>query len=272
MNGKTFFFISGLPRSGSTLLCNILAQNPKFHVSKATSGLHDVLFNIRNQWDKMVEHKAEGVDYERLRRVLHGVFSNYYDTDKSIIIDKGRGWLPLIEMAEFALQVPVKIICPVRDVSEILASFERIYRKVAAKSQSNFEENEYMLSQTVEGRCEILSRLDQPVGLAYNRVNDALLRGHKDKIKIVEFDDLTSSPDSTLSEIYEFLGLENFKHDFENVSQYTSEKDEEIHGVDGLHSIRQNVQPIAKNSQQILGSVAEKYRNIESWRTLKNHA
>ena len=28
---KTFHFIAGLPRSGSTLLANILAQNPRFH-------------------------------------------------------------------------------------------------------------------------------------------------------------------------------------------------------------------------------------------------
>ena len=31
-------FISGLPRSGSTLLANLLAQNPRFH-STATSGI-----------------------------------------------------------------------------------------------------------------------------------------------------------------------------------------------------------------------------------------
>ncbi|MEX0598954.1 MAG: sulfotransferase [Candidatus Paceibacterota bacterium] len=51
---KRFFFISGLPRSGSTLLCNILAQNDELFVSKATSGCHDILFNVRNQWDKLI--------------------------------------------------------------------------------------------------------------------------------------------------------------------------------------------------------------------------
>jgi len=34
MSEKQVFFISGLPRSGSTLLCNILAQNPEFFVTK----------------------------------------------------------------------------------------------------------------------------------------------------------------------------------------------------------------------------------------------
>lgn len=264
---KTFYFISGLPRSGSTLLCNILAQNPAINVSKATSGLHDVLFNIRNQWDKMIEHKAEGVDYERLRRVLKGVFQSYHDTEKNIIVDKGRGWLSLIEMVEFALEAPVKILCPVRDIAEILASFENIWRKVSAKGEGNFFGNDYMLSQTIEGRCEVLARMDQPVGLAYNRVNDAINRGHADKIKLVEFDDLTSDPQTTLSGIYEFLGIEQYKHDFENVMQYTHELDEQVHGVEGLHSIRQKVEPVQKYANKVLGSsVAEKYKNIETWR------
>lgn len=48
MQNKEIFFISGLPKSGSTLLCNILSQNPEFFVSKATSGCIEILFLIRN--------------------------------------------------------------------------------------------------------------------------------------------------------------------------------------------------------------------------------
>ena len=263
---KQFFFISGLPRSGSTLLCNILAQNPDAHVSRATSGLHDVLFGIRNQWDRLIEHQAEGTDYERLRRVLRGVFENYHDTDKNIIIDKGRGWLSLIEMAEFALQAEVKILCPVRDLAEILASFEKLWRKTTGKSQWNFEQNDYMLSQTVAGRCEIWSRRDQPVGLAYNRVNDALARGHREKIKFIEFTELTTNPSIVMSGIYTFLGMGNFEHDFNHVAQYTKEDDENVHRIGGLHSIRAKVEPVPKSARSILGPVAEKYRNLETWR------
>ena len=44
---KTFHFISGLPRSGSSLLANVLAQNPRFCVSP-TSGILDIMFMVRN--------------------------------------------------------------------------------------------------------------------------------------------------------------------------------------------------------------------------------
>ena len=54
---KKFYFIAGLPRSGSTLLANILAQNPKFHTT-STSGVMDVMFGVRNNWDNLIEFKG----------------------------------------------------------------------------------------------------------------------------------------------------------------------------------------------------------------------
>ena len=265
---KTFAFVSGLPRSGSTLLCNILAQNPDTHVGRATSGLHDVLFGIRNQWDQLVEHRAEGVDYGRLGRVLQGAFHGYlFDgRTKPLVVDKGRGWLSLIELLEFTMNAPCKILCPVRDIAEILASFEKLWRKTTGKTQWRFEASDYFLSQTVAGRCEVWSRRDQPVGLAYNRVKDAIQRNHSDRIFFVEFDDLTRHPSDTMKRIYEFLGQPHFSHDFDNVAQYTREDDENVHRIPGLHEIRPKVTPVPKSAQETLGEVAKQYRNLEIWR------
>src|SRR5581483_9536721 len=100
---KKFVFLGGLPRSGSTLLCNILAQNPAIH-STATSGCMDVLFGVRNSWDQLIEHKAnpdrEGNNRTKLR-VLHAILQAYYaDVERSVIIEKCRGWISLLEMAE----------------------------------------------------------------------------------------------------------------------------------------------------------------------------
>jgi sulfotransferase len=263
---KQYFYISGLPRSGSTLLCNILAQNPNFCVSKSTSGLHDVLFGIRNQWDKLIEHQAAGVDYKQLRRVLSSVMDSYYATDK-IIIDKGRGWLSLLEMVEFITGQKAKIIVPVRDIAEILASFEKLWRKSTGQSQWNIEQKDYFLTQTVMGRCELWSRLDQPVGLAYNRVIDAIRRGHSDCMHFMEMDSLTYSPKETLVNIYRFLDIPYFDHDFENVEQVTKEDDLGVHRIPNLHDIRSVVRPVPKCATAILGSqLTQKYTGQEIWR------
>ncbi len=260
------FYISGLPRAGSTLLCNILAQNPDFCVSKSTSGLHDVLFNIRNQWNRLIEHQAGGVDYEQLRRVLSATMQAYYNTDKTII-DKGRGWLSLLEMVEFITGDKPKVIVPVRDLAEILASFEKLWRKSTGQSQWNIEQKDYFLTQTVAGRCELWARRDQPVGMAYNRVVDALQRGYKDCLYFMEMDALTYSPKQTIQGIYSFLEIPYFEHNFENVEQVTQEDDLGVHRIPGLHDIRNVVQPVPKCATAILGQqLAQRYSGQEVWR------
>ncbi len=264
---KSFYFISGLPRSGSTLLCNILAQNEKFYVSKSTSGLHDVLFGVRNQWDNLIEHKAGGINHEDLKRVLKSIINSYHFTDKNLIIDKGRGWLSIIEMIEFIFGHTPKIIVPVRNINEILSSFEKLWRDTTAYHQWGLEENNYFKSQTTEGRCEIWASFDHPVGLAYNRVKDVILKGYKDKLLFVEFDDLTSHPHKILKDIYDYLELPYFNHDFNNIQQYTQEDDEGIHKIPNLHTIRPIVKPVPFKSNKILGPIlTEKYSNLEIWR------
>jgi len=267
---KQIFFITGLPRSGSTLLCNILSQNSDVFVTKATSGCIEVLFLIRNQWDRIVEHQAEGINRNQLKNVLKGTLNSYYMTDKNIIFDKGRGWLSMIETLEFALNQPVKLICTVRNINEIIASFEGIWRKTTGQSQWNIEQNNYNQSITIKGRAELWSQSGQPLGDAYNRLKDAVDRGYKDKMHFMEFDNLTHNPKQTMQNIYNFLGLKYYEHDFNNVPQYTKEDDDNIHRIKDLHTIRSVVQPVPLKAYEILGrEVANQYSNLEFWRNLK---
>jgi sulfotransferase len=120
---KKYHFIAGLPRSGSTLLASILAQNPRFHAS-GTSGIMDVMFNVRNVWDNLIEFKATPNE-EGKKRVLGGILESYYsDIDKPIVFDKCRGWLQYVEMAEYAMGEKAKILVPVRDMRDVVASFK----------------------------------------------------------------------------------------------------------------------------------------------------
>jgi len=270
MQDKQIFFISGLPRSGSTLLCNILAQNPDFFVNKATSGCIEILFSIRNQWDRTTEHQAEGVNRNQLKNVLKNVLNSYHLTDKNVIFDKGRGWLSFIETLEFVLDRPVKIICTVRNINEILASFEGIWRKTTGQSQWNIEQNNYNKSLTIKGRAELWSEAGQPLGDAFNRLKDAVDRGYKDRLYFMEFDDLTQNPKQTIQNIYNYLGLKYYDHDFNNVPQYTKEDDDNIHRIKDLHTIRPIVQPVPLKANEILGEeIANSYKNLQFWRNLK---
>ena len=54
------FFVAGLPRSGSTLLMNLLGQNPQNHVTP-TNGLIDLIIRIRNTWAQNDTFKSQGL-------------------------------------------------------------------------------------------------------------------------------------------------------------------------------------------------------------------
>lgn len=267
MPQPTIHFVSGLPRSGSTLLCNILAQNPRFHAT-ATSGILDVMFAVRNQWDTLLEFKAavdkEANDRARLR-VLRAILDAYYaDVDRPIVFDKSRSWLAHLELAEIVLGRKAKVLVPVRDVRDVLASFEKLWRRTSATRQIAQEGKFYFDFQTVEGRCKVWTRGDQPVGLAYNRIKDALHRGFADRMHFVRFEQLTQEPDKTLRAIYKFLGEPPFAHDFDSVEQVTHE-DDRVHGFPGLHEIRPQVSPTPPQWPEILGATASRYAGLDVW-------
>lgn len=266
MTEKTIHFIAGLPRSGSTLLCNILNQNPKFHAT-STSGILDIILAIRNQWENVNEFKASP-NKEGKNAVVTGILQNYYSViERPVIFDKSRGWCSYIELAEHILNHKIKIIVPVRSIIDILSSFEKLWRNQAHEWQFPQEKSHYFEWQTVAGRADVWMRNDQPVGIAYNKIHDAMSRGFTDRMLFVEFEHLTTNPKNTMEHIYRFLDEDNFVHDFNNVEQSTSENDD-IHGIPGLHIVRPVVKPLVSNALEILGvDVVKKYTNSEFWRT-----
>jgi sulfotransferase len=264
---KKYYFVSGLPRSGSTLLCNLLAQNPNFY-STPTSGCLDVLFNIRNFWDNLIEHKAniDKKDNEnRKLAVLRGAFHSYYLTSRNVVFDKGRGWLAYLELLEYIIGDKVKVLVPVRDLREVLSSFEKLWRNQAKSSQLFLERDRYFDFQSVDGRCASWMNMDQPVGLALTRVRDALQRGFADRLFFVDYEQLTKSPKSTMSKIYNFLDEPSFQHNFEHVEQVTQE-DDSIFGFENLHKISSRVEYKQPDYNTILsGPVADRYKGPYSW-------
>ncbi len=262
---KKYYFISGLPRAGSTLLANILAQNPRFHVT-GTSGIMDVIFGVRNAWDNsIIEFKAAPNEPAK-KRVMRGILDSFYDdVEKPVVFDKSRGSLSLLEMPETILDSKAKVLVPVRDLRDVLSSFEKLWRVNSKSSQLMVEQSNYFQFQTTQGRAEFWMRADQPVGLAYNRVTDAIQRGFGDRMFLVDFDDMTREPEVTFKKIYEFLGEQNFKHNFKRVEQVTWE-DDSVHGFKGLHDIRPNVAPIEPQWPTVLGTFAEQYGRLNFWK------
>src|SRR5271155_640943 len=149
---KTVHFVSGLPRSGANLLCNILAQNPSFDVTP-TSGIIDIVLMVRNRWNRVIEFQAAPDEPAKLR-VMRSVLEGYFDNgkDRPIVFDRSPAWLSVLEMAETILQRKAKVLVSVRDLRDVLASYERLWRRNAGTWEMAQEQQHYYKWQTVEGR------------------------------------------------------------------------------------------------------------------------
>ena len=125
---KTLHFLSGIPRSGSTVLAAILNQNPATHVS-TTSGLIHALDALANRWHEQHLLNDNDKDRKKLSMTMQGAIDAFYDDfDAPVIIDKSRGWpVPVILQAMHqVLGRPPKVIATVRSVPDCMASFVRI--------------------------------------------------------------------------------------------------------------------------------------------------
>jgi sulfotransferase len=260
-NNKTIHVIAGLPRSGSTLLANILAQNPRFETT-ATSAILGIIMNIREQWDPMF---AATPNEQGKIDVMRGVLFSYYQrSPRPVVFDKCRGWLAVLDMLELLLERKAKVLVPVRDIRDILASFEKLWRKNSPITQIPQEKAYPLQFQSLEGRSDVWLQKGEPLGLAYMRIEDALVRGYRDRLHFVRFEQLTRQPRETMKGIYAFLGEEHFGHDFDHVEQVTWE-DDLVHGMKGLHEIRTKVEPIEPQYPMVLGKLAEKYKGPYVW-------
>jgi sulfotransferase len=262
-------FNSSLPRSGSTLLQNILGQNPMFHVTP-TNALLEMVVGVRDRWQDLIEFRAQP-QKEIMPRVIgsmRGIIEGFYEKELRegrIVVDKSRGWLAYIELMEQVMGRPVTILSTIRDVRAIVASFEKLYR---ANPVTVRREQDYCAAQTVEGRTAILLQPGGVVGLAVNRLRDALRRNTKSQLLLVPYRRLTTAPKKVLADIHERLGLEPFSYDFENVEQVTYE-DDAVHGLP-LHTIRRKVEsPVDEPWKGIIppalaDRIAAEYADIQS--------
>jgi len=95
----------------------------------------EIVLAIRNQWEQIGEFKASP-NMDGKNAVLKGILPSYYTTiDRPVVFDKSRGWCSHIELAEHCLGHKIKVLVPVRKITDILASFERLYRTQAHEWQ-----------------------------------------------------------------------------------------------------------------------------------------
>ena len=230
-------FLSGLPRSGSTLLGALLKQNPKL-TGGMSSPLCGLIGRVQGAMGPRTEFSSMLDDGNR-RDILQAVFEGYFKHihGERTIIDTNRGWcakMPLIA----ALYPEAKVIVCVRDLVWIMDSFERVLRKNALGQSKMFDARDGMTTHT---RVNSLASPGGTVGFPWNATQEAFYGEFSDKLIVVDYEALCREPQRTLQRLYAKLGLEPFEHDFENVVYGEGDTFDANMGMPGLHTVGRKV-------------------------------
>lgn len=259
---RAFHFISGLPRSGSTMTAAILRQNPNFHaaMSGPIAGLFEGMIAQVSAGSEM----ASMVTYEQRRRLLKGLFESYYgDLDARVIFDTNRSWTTKFS-AILTVFPNAKVICLVRDVAWIMDSMERMYRKNPFEHTRIFANPQQRA--TVYSRLDALAGPNSLVGFPWNALKEACYADYAGQLMLVDYDLLVRRPKEVFVLIYDFIGEPWFEHDFDAVAYDAPEFDAQL-GMEGLHRVHKTVEP--RTRETILPpDLFRRFSSMSFWRHL----
>ena len=255
---KQYYFISGLPRSGSTLLSGILRQNPEFYadiaspVEALTGSSIDIITGAESNLT---------VSEDQRKNLMYGIFDGYYKhIEKPVIFDSSRGWTKKTNFLK-ALFPYTKILCPVRDLVSILNSFEVISSK-----------NPFHTKTLTEHKDNVFARCDGMMNKNGGIVTGPwilLQEGYAlnpEMIHFIEYENLCKEPEKTMRGVYEFLERPYYAHDFENV-EYSNENFDRACNLKDLHTVKKRVE---YNPPRCIlpPEIVQKYKemNMEFWR------
>ena len=251
-------FISGLPRSGSTLLGAILRQNPRFH-----AGMSSPVFSLLNSLLPRLSNANEfGVMFSDADRVniLRGLFDSYYQEKRSdVIFDTNRSWTQKLPVL-LELFPDTRLICCVRPIAEIMQSFERQYLDSPLQLSQIIG---YDPDTSVYVRTDRLMMSNGLVGLALNGLKEAFYGHNSDRLMVISYSKLVSNPAAVLEQIYRFVGEPMFGHDFNNVA-FAEKSFDQLLGAPGLHDVRQTV-GVAPSRVILPPDVVARYAGVPFW-------
>ncbi len=235
-------FLAGLPRSGSTLLGALLNQNSKLYVTP-TNDLLEMVVQARNNWTQCDGFRAQGIENmgPHIRHMLQGMMWGFYKCQLASglsILDKCRGWPAYIELVEDILERKIKVVCPIRDLKEIVASFEVLRNKYPLTAPHGVG-GEYLQQQTILGRAQVLLSPAGVIGIALRRILDAFDRGLSDRFLIVPYNQLLEGPQAICTQVFAYLGIKPGMINTDEIENHDTRRDVDVWGYP-LHRIRRN--------------------------------
>ena len=224
---KQIIYVTGLPRSGSTLICQLLGHHPQIYSIIHSSPLSQVLDQLRrtlsdNEFLLAQADTDFDLTYTRLIHAYRGFINGWFaETDKPVVIDKNRFWLRMIETVQL-LDPNFRMLVCLRDPRQIFGSIETQHGKTLL-----LDFPDHMAPHSAFARADALFGAEGVIGaplksLEYLQDLDDQLR---QKLCFVTFEALVNHPVETMRTVYQWMGLPEILPDPENLRVKPHESD-----------------------------------------------
>lgn len=264
---KSFCLLAGLPRCGSTVLGAILNQHPEIHASTASHLLPSMRSVVAN-WGG--QHIAANPNHISLGAMLSGMMEGAYaHVEKQTVFDKNRSWAhPFnLEMIERVTGTRPKVVCMVRPITDILASWLTVMSRNDRISKIDEDIVRCGFDLTDEGRCRYLMSIHGSVREAWTHLQEAKETPYwSTSFLFIEYDAFVSDPQVQMDRIHQFIDLPPFSYDFENIQANEVEDDDAAYGLRDLHTVRPRLEKVSVPAIDVLGSrLYHFYDDGEMW-------
>lgn len=223
----TFVALSGLPRSGSTLLSAILSQNPEIH-AEGNSAVCQLMWDVQVSCQTTASEQLAATGRVNTQdAIIAAIPAIYYrDVSATHIVDKCRSWTlpPNMDMLRRYIPNAPRVLVLTRPVDEIVASFVNLRRR-----------------NGWTGKLEsgLLDDDSEPIMRSLAGVESAQ-QSRSDEFLFIEYADLVDSTQDVLDVIYDFCDWEPFTHDLNHIVNPHPENDA-IYGLAGMHDVRPTI-------------------------------
>lgn len=208
---KQMIYVTGLPRAGSTLLCQLLGVHPLMYSVGHSSPLANLLEQLRHGLSDSPFLLAQlDVDFElaygRIVNAFRGFINGWTEeTDRPLVVDKNRSWLGMVQTVQL-LDPDFRMLVCVRDPIQILGSIEAQHQKTIL-----LDFPDHMAPNSAWFRGDALFSNGGVVGGPLRAIENMQDipddSGVKERVFFVLFERLMNDPVAEMSRIFNWLGV-----------------------------------------------------------------
>jgi len=221
MKNKQYYFLTGFPRSGNTLLSAILNQNPNIAVTG-----HSILPQLFFEIDKIKHNHPIYHNFklkDNIENVEQNIFNNYFEKwNQKYIIDRGE-WATPYNYHRLEKYCPnkIKIIFLLRNPIDVIKSYLNLciqYPNFYINKEYNCLDKTSLHKTEIEEKIDLITKkndLFDSICMSYSFIKN------KDNILFIHYEDFIKKPNKIIESIYSFLNIPSYKHKFYAENQFS---------------------------------------------------